>query len=64
MMKDSIPEPECPFGPGFVCVEGYRYKPTPGLRPREMAKPLLQDLDGLLFVGKCDCCVKATGGVR
>jgi len=47
--------PKCPFGRDFICVEGLRYKQTP---TDAIAKPLPQDLPGLLFVGQCFCCEK------
>ena len=47
---------KCRLGLSYICITGCRYKPMPNLRRDDMAKPLPQDLDGLLFVGKCDCC--------
>ena len=48
-------EYKCPFGEGFICVEGYRYKKTP---TDQIVKLLPQDLPGLLFSGQCFRCEK------
>lgn len=56
-------EARCPFGEGFVCIQGCRYRRLPD-DAAPVRDPLPQDMPGLLFVGRCDCCEKATGGVR
>ncbi len=54
--------PKCPFGKDFICVQGYRYKQV---STEEIVDIIKKDLPpGLLYVGKCDCCSKATGGVK
>ena len=55
-------EYKCPFGEGFICVEGYRYKQV---STEEIVDIIKKDLPpGLLYIGKCDCCPRATGGVK
>jgi hypothetical protein len=55
----------CPFNnTNCICIVGNRYRVMPNLERDAMADPLPQDLDGLLWIGKCDCCEKVTGGVR
>lgn len=53
---------ECPYGEGFVCVNGYRYKQA---STEEIIDAIKMDLPpGLLYIGECRSCVKATGGVK
>ena len=52
---------DCPCFPGDFCVAGYRYC---YIGDGPVAKPLDIDLPGTIFVGKCQACVKATGGVE
>lgn len=55
-------ENKYPYGTNHICIEGYRYKQMPGMLKSCIVHPLPQDMDGLLFVGKCDSCIKTTGG--
>ena len=57
-------ENKCPYGTNYICVEGYRYKQMPGMLKSCIVDPLVQDMDDLLFIGKCDSCVKTTGGIK
>lgn len=61
----DVKDTKCPFGGDFICVEGYRYRRLGDGDELEAPEHLIsKDLPGLLFVGKCDCCVKVTGGVK
>lgn len=47
----------CPFDDGeVICVAGRRYRP----KSKDPETQLPQDLDGLIFVGQCTRCAKAT----
>lgn len=64
-MPESSEFFKCTFGAGFICVSGYRYRPLAddGVRAAP-ENPIHKDLPGMLYVGKCDCCTKVTGGVK
>lgn len=48
-------EPQCPYtGEIYVCILGNRYRRTDNPPKRKLP----QDLDGLVYVGHCVCCVK------
>ena len=48
--------------PSIICVAGTRYRRADGYRQVSAMplNPAPADLDGLIYVGHCVCCVKAS----
>ena len=57
-----VPKLKCPFGDKFICIAGIRFRQISDAEAP--AHPIKADLPGLMFVWRCDCCAKVTGGLR
>lgn len=58
IMSDGEVSARCCLREGFLCVQGHHYRQVPIQESESVRDPLPQDFPGLLFVGKCERCVK------